>query len=252
MALNDWKSSVDNSENYRSTTLDCASALRLNPNNIKAHYRSASALLALNKITEASDICMRGLQLDPENTALKKLNEMVQSRKEAEELKARKRAMEERKREKQRFMLNVAFKARNINMRGSAKAPDLEGAEIHLSPDPMDPKSMLVFPVVFLYPMYAQSDFVREFAEKDTLIDHLSYIFPLPWDTKQEYQINSVDCYMETSSGGMAKIGKKLSLLQALTNGKTQVEDGLVKIHVVPTGLAGKWIEEMKKRKPGG
>lgn len=167
-------------------------------------------------------------------------------------MKARKRAVEEYKTEKKKFMLATALKARNITLRGSLRAPDLEDAEIHLSPDPMDPKSMLVFPVVFLYPLHAQSDFVKQFAEKDTVIDHLSYIFPLPWDTKQEYRIDSVDCFMDTASGGMAKIGKRLSLLQALTTGKVQIVDGLVKIHVVPTSLTEKWIEEMKKRKAGG
>jgi Cns1/TTC4 Wheel domain len=209
-------------------------------------------LLALNKTTEASDVCLRGLKLEPNNAALKRLNETVQARKEEEDLKGRKRAIEEYKQEKKKFMLATALKARNIKLRGSPQAPDLEDAEIRLSPDTMDPKSMLVFPVVFLYPVHAQSDFVKQFAEKDPIIDHLNYMFPLPWDTKQEYRIDSVDCYMDTTSGGMAKIGKRLSLLEALTTGKTQIADGLVKIHVVPTPLAGKWIEEMKKRKGGG
>jgi Cns1/TTC4 Wheel domain len=183
---------------------------------------------------------------------MRKLKETVQSRKEVEDVRARKRAIEEDKMKKKQLMLATALKARKINVQGSAKAPDLEDAEIHLSPDAMDPKSMLVFPVVFLYPMHAQSDFVKQFAEKDAIIDHLSYIFPLPWDTSQEYQVNSVECYMDTASGGMAKIGKKLSLLQALTTGKTHIVDGLVRIHVVPVSMASKWIEETKKRKPGG
>ncbi len=208
-------------------------------------------MLALNKTAEASDVCLRGLRLESGNLALKKLNKTVQSRQEIEDLKARKRAIEEYKKQKKQFMLTTALKARNINLRGSAKPPDLEDAEIQLSPDPMDPKSMLVFPVVLLYPMHAQSDFVKQFAEKDTIIDHLSFIFPLPWDTKQEYRLDTVDCYMDTTSRGMAKIGKKLSLLEALTTGKTQIVNGLVRIHVVPISLAGKWVEEMKKRKAG-
>ena len=181
--------------------------------------------------------------------ALKKLNESIQSRRDREELKAQKRASGEYKKKEKEFMLATALKARRINLQGSAAAPDLEDAEIHLSPNPVDPKSMLVFPVVFLYPMHAQSDFVKKFAEEDTITDHLSYIFPLPWDTKQEYQIHLVECYMDTTSGGMAKVGKRLSLLQALTTAKTQILDGLVRIHVLPTFMAGKWVEEVKKRR---
>src|SRR6201999_1882258 len=55
---------ADLSENYRSTTFDCAAALRLNPSNIKAYYRSASALFALDKVLEALDVASRGIKLD--------------------------------------------------------------------------------------------------------------------------------------------------------------------------------------------
>lgn len=196
-------------------------------------------------------MCLRGLKLEPDNVALKRLNDKVQSRSDIEDLKARKRAIDKHNREKKEFVLDAALKARRIKVRGSSQGPDLEDAEIHLSPDPMDPKSMLVFPVVFLYPMHAQSDLVKHFPEKDTITEHLSYIFPLPWDAKQEYQVGLVDCYMDTTSGGMARIGKGLNLLQAITTAKTQIMDGLVRIYVVPTSTAGKWIEEMKKRRAG-
>ncbi|KPM39796.1 hypothetical protein AK830_g6797, partial [Neonectria ditissima] len=39
--------------NYRSCWTDCAGAMRLNPGNVKAHYRSARALLAVGRIAEA-------------------------------------------------------------------------------------------------------------------------------------------------------------------------------------------------------
>ena len=47
----------------------------------------------------------------------------------------------------------------------------------------------------------------------------------------------------------MIKVGKKASLLQALAGGKTEIVDGLVKIHVVPNSLTPKFVEEVKKRK---
>lgn len=134
-------------------------------------------------------------------------------------------------------------------LKWSEKPPDLEDSEIHLSPDRLSPKSMLVFPVVLLYPMHNQSDFIKSFTEKDKLVDHLSYILPLPWDTAKEYKLDTVECYMDTPMGGLIKVGKKLSLLQALANGKTVVMDALVKIHVVPAKLAAKWIEEVKRKK---
>lgn len=125
----------------------------------------------------------------------------------------------------------------------------MEDAGIHLSPDPLSPESTLVFPAVFLYPMDAQSDFIKSFAETNSIADHLDYIFPLPWDSRQEYKSESVDCYMETVAGGLIKAGKKLPLLKLLAGGKVEVVDEIVRINIVPTSKAGIWIEEMKKKK---
>ncbi|UKZ73765.1 hypothetical protein TrVFT333_001415 [Trichoderma virens FT-333] len=50
-------------QNYRSCWTDCAAALRLNPRNVKAYYRSGKALLAVDRIEEADDVCARGWRL---------------------------------------------------------------------------------------------------------------------------------------------------------------------------------------------
>jgi hypothetical protein len=73
----------------------------------------------------------------------------------------------------------------------------------------------------------------------------------LPWDIKQEYTINGVDCFMETVTGGLIKAGKKLPLLQILSGGKVEVVDELVRIYVIPTSKSAKFIAEMKARKEG-
>jgi hypothetical protein len=48
-------------ENYGKVLIDCSKALKLNPKNIKAYYRSVKALYALDKIEEAIDCCEHGL-----------------------------------------------------------------------------------------------------------------------------------------------------------------------------------------------
>jgi len=60
-------------KNYRSCTLDCTAALGINPKNIKAYYRSAKALLALNRIKDADEACAKGLELDSGNAPLQAL-----------------------------------------------------------------------------------------------------------------------------------------------------------------------------------
>ncbi|KAL1981995.1 hypothetical protein VTN96DRAFT_1961 [Rasamsonia emersonii] len=236
-------------KNYRSTTLDCAQALKVNPKNIKAYYRSSMALLALDKVDEAEDAASRGLSIEPNNKSLQQVASKIAARKKVlEEIAAKKRAEEERKR-KEKQLLNTALQARQIRVRKTKDAPDMDDARVQLTPDPLSPESTLVFPTMFLYPVDAQSDFIKAFAETDRIADHLEYLFPLPWDSKQEYQLSTVDCYMETATGGLIKAGKKIPLLQILSGGKVEVVDDLVKIIVVPTAKAPKWIEEFKARK---
>jgi hypothetical protein len=97
--------------------------------------------------------------------------------------------------------------------------------------------------------MDAQTDFIKAFSEMDRIFDHLEYLFPLPWDVKHEYQASSVDCFMETITGGLIKAGKKLPFLQILSGGKVEVVDDLVKIIVVPASKSQRFIEEFKVRK---
>ncbi|KAK7887752.1 HSP70/90 co-chaperone [Exophiala xenobiotica] len=236
-------------KNYRSTTLDCAATLRINPSNIKAHFRSASALFALDKVLEALDVASRGIKIDPDNVALKKLLGQIRARAQVKEEQDRRRLAEQRRKRQEQIVLEAALKARNIQLRGSKHAPNLEDAVIRLSPDPLSPKSLLEFPVMLLYPMHNQSDFIKAWAEKDAIVHHLSYILPLPWDTENAYKQSTVDCYMDTVGGGLMKIGKKLTLLEALSNGKTEIVDGLVRIYVVPVSLASQWIAEVKRKK---
>ena len=144
----------------------------------------------------------------------------------------------------------TALKARNIKLRGSGKVPpNMADAELRLVPDPLSPKSTLEFPTMFLYPVHNQSDFIKAFAEADTILDHLSYMLPAPWDTKGEYKAGSIDCFMDTISGGMIKAGKKVPLLEILGGDNVEVLDGLVRIYVVPTQSVSKWIAEVKSKR---
>ncbi|KAJ5941840.1 hypothetical protein N7516_002008 [Penicillium verrucosum] len=237
--------------NYRSCTLDCAVALKFNPKNVKAFYRSSLALFKLDKVAEAEDAAARGLAIDPESKALQESAKKIAERKALLERAAARKKAEEEKLRKQNMVLSTALRARQIRTRKTDQPPDMEDAKIRLVPDPLSPESTIEFPVVFLYPMEAQSDFIKAFSEMNAIEDHLSYIFPLPWDTKKEYTLEGVECFMQTVSGGLIKAGKKLPLLQILSGAKVEVLDELVSIHVVPLSKTGKYIAEMKARKTG-
>lgn len=240
--------------NFRSCTLDCAAALRLNPKNIKALYRSARALLAVQKIPEADDACARGLEIDPSNAPLQALaKEIIATN---EKVVAKKRAEEERlaKERRKKLLLQTALEARGIKLRssgGDSRPPDMEDARVRLAPDELDPKSALVFPTLLLYPCHAETDFIKAFSERESLAGHFGYVFPLPWDRTGEYAVGKVECYMESVSGGLVKVGGKVPLLEVLGGGKVEVVDELVKVFVVPKGRAEGWVREWKARKAG-
>ncbi|ODA76303.1 hypothetical protein RJ55_08148 [Drechmeria coniospora] len=236
--------------NYRSCWLDCAAALRLNPRNIKACYRSARALLAVDRVDEADDVCAAGLALDPDNKPLREAAADIAKR--ARLLAAKKAAEEARiataqHREK---LLEAALAARNIPTRRTDKPPEMADMKLALVPDPDDPRSTLSFPTVLLYPLQMESDVIKGFEETQSLGDHLAYILPPPWDEKAAYgNAAAVSCFVETRDGGLLKMGKRVPLLQVLGTGRVEVVDEVLRIFVLPTAEADAWVTLFKSQR---
>lgn len=220
----------------------------LNPKNVKAWYRAASACLALDKIAEAQDACTSGLQFDASNAALQTLSAKVAARRDhLAALEQTRRARAERE-ASERATLSLALRQRNVVVKKTNSPPEMEDANISLN-DPNDADSELTFPVLFLYPLAGQTDFVKAVGEQESLSQHLEYILPVPWDEAQEYKLDDVECYMETTAGGLIKAGKKLGLIKLLGSGKLGIVDGLVRVFVVPKAKASEWIEQFKLRR---
>lgn len=234
-------------ENYRACWLDCTAALRLNPRSIKAYYRAARALLKVDRIEEADDMCARGLSFDDENKSLRSVAADIVKR--AEQLDAKRKREQEREmtEKRQDVLLKAALKARNIPTRSTDKPPEMEDAKLCLVPDPNDPRSRVSFPTLLLYPVNYESDFIKSFEETQTLEDHLGYVFPLPWDESGVYTLANVNAYIETKDGGLLKMGKRVPLLKVLSTGKVEVVDQVVKIFVLPVDKADAWIKNYKE-----
>lgn len=82
------------SENYGSVLKDCSKAIQSNPHSSKAFYRSALALIALDRPEEAVDCCDHCLAFDKDNAGVQA------TRERAEKLAAEKAAKEEEKKRK--------------------------------------------------------------------------------------------------------------------------------------------------------
>ncbi|ETS83298.1 hypothetical protein PFICI_05174 [Pestalotiopsis fici W106-1] len=236
-------------KNYRSCWLGGAAALKLNPANVKALYRSARALLAVDRIEEADDACARGLALDESNKALQAVARDIIARSEHVAAQRRREAERLAREERRAALLKAAIAARGIRTRSTDKPPEMEDARLRLVPDEDDPTSSLSFPTVLLYPADLETDFIKAFNEQESLADHLSYVFPLPWDQKREYTLAGVECYMDTVSGGLIKVGKKAPLLKVLSSDKVEVVDEVVRIFVLPKAKAESWVQEYKSKK---
>ena len=238
-------------ENYRSCTLDCLAALEISPRNTKAHYRMASAFLTLSKLDEAFAACSAGLSVDASNAALLKLKEKIRAKKGVEDASRKKKADEDERARKEASALAEALRIRSIRVRKTGEPPEIGDAVVKLTPDPLSTTSSLGFPVMLLYPLHMQSDFIKAFGEEQTLQGHLEYLLPLPWDSGAEYTLKSTEAYMETVEGGLIKWGKKVELLKVLSGGKVEVLDGIVRVNLLPKARAPEWIKSMKARRAG-
>ncbi|KAF8913728.1 40S ribosomal protein S7 [Gymnopilus junonius] len=245
-------------QNYGSVLRDCSKAISLNPKCSKAYYRSALALIALERSEEALDCCNRCLSYDADNAGVKSVRERAVKMKEEKERTEREKQERLRKEEEQKLAMKRALRERNLiifNKPGGSVNPTAPHFD---SEDPTG--STLVLPVFFLYPQHATSDIISDFAEDTTFGAHVEAMFPpqVPppeWDKKGEYTTNNLVIYAPTHRKRLLKVGKKMTLRDVCNAAKAkegqpldglELKDGCLSFAVVPKGeVESKWVEEM-------
>ncbi|KAJ7162561.1 hypothetical protein C8R43DRAFT_990664 [Mycena crocata] len=246
-------------KNNGSVLRDCSKALSINPKSSKAFYRSAMALIALERTEEALDCCDRCLKFDPENKSVQTVRLRGQQLKAALEKKEQDRLEKLQRAKEAKYKLNTAFRERNLIL-----IPKKDGTQNPFAPhfDPEDPtESSLIIPVFFLYPQHATSDVIPEFVEDTPFAAHLSTMFPPKapapnWDVKEEYVDGKLVIYAMTHRKRLLKVGKKMTLRDVCTAAKAkdgelrdglEVKDGCLTFAVLPKGdVEKKWVEEYK------
>ncbi|KAL7665582.1 Cns1/TTC4 wheel domain-containing protein [[Candida] zeylanoides] len=241
-------------KNYRSCIEDCKKVLVVDPTNVKACYRSGRALFAVERFDEAKEILRYGLSLDPENASLKDVLHKVEVKQESLKQAKLKREKEQRECEMRESILQNAIKLRHyLVIKSSRPAELLENAQIRLE-DPLDHESQLIFPAMIVYPTLDEFDFVNEVSELSTPLEILETVLnrPKEWFANpkhKDFVPRKLECFMETESGGLVKLGKKVAVNEVLMADKPSVPlfDNSLRLYVVPKIEAAAWISTWNK-----
>ncbi|PFH52578.1 hypothetical protein AMATHDRAFT_189237 [Amanita thiersii Skay4041] len=247
-------------KNYGSTLRDCSKALNINPNSSKAYYRSALALLALERVEEALDCCIRCLSYDIGNESMQNVKETVLRMKAEKEERENQRQERIRREQETERKLNLAFKERSLIL---LHKPDGSSNPMNPSFDPEDSsRRTMIFPVFFLYPQYATSDVISQFVEDTPFMAYLGNMFPPQapppdWDTEREYNEGNLVIYAMTHRKRLLRVGKKMTLRDIFNASRAkegeprdglELKDGCLTFVVLPRGdVEKKWVEEYKR-----
>lgn len=237
--------------NYRSSLLDCRLALKNLPEHYKAIDRAIECCIKLKRHKECMDWCEKGIEITKSsNETVERLEKLQYSRAQAEkrfreaERNKRKEEAAARKAKAEDQTLISAIQSRGIKIKVDVASHD-EGANSMANMTDIEPchpaalqkkvklmtdesgSSVLVWPVLFLYPEHGETDFIEQFTETDTLGDHLSLMFdqsePPPWDTDAKYRSSTdIHMYFEDSRcearPTLVKVDTKKCLLTVLSS----------------------------------
>ncbi|KAK3818840.1 MAG: hypothetical protein J3Q66DRAFT_312606 [Benniella sp.] len=222
--------------NFRMVLTDCSKALKLNPTNVKALFRSAKALAALEMYTESIDCCTHALKVEPNNQSIKEEMGKIQAEFDHKEKLLREKELREQRIREKKLKIKEALEKRNIKTAATPGFKPDHPHEIQLDEE----LDQLTVPTFFLYPEHNESDLIQAFNEQDKIGEQLAEIFydPAPWDPEHKYKPETVQTYFETedSSGniGLLKVGLNVKFLTVLSHSKHVLRDGLARLIVVP------------------
>ena len=157
------------------------------------------------------DWCDRGLELDPGHEELLRMRGEAVTSLKAAERDERRRALEAKRRKVEEGLVLDLIKARGIRVASVKEGPS--GALALADLEPCHPAAVqkrvhvvdnsLVWPVLFLYPEFGETDFIEEFGENDQFGSHLETMFGTdverpPWDANNRLVVisNMTMCFI--------------------------------------------------------
>lgn len=197
--------------NYRSAFKDCIFARKFKADHFKAILRGAQCCAKTSNHVDTMRWCAAGCLLVPDHKELTELKLKAETAKRVQDRDERKQAAQERKEEETTVKLVQVIESRHIHLatiKRSAKTAHLNPALLY-DLDPLHPsgacvqldeKGVLYWPVIFMYPEYAQTDFIESFCENHRFEDHLITIFGVEaalWDVEHKYTPDGIQIYFQ-------------------------------------------------------
>ncbi|XP_053618136.1 DNA polymerase interacting tetratricopeptide repeat-containing, protein of 47 kDa [Plodia interpunctella] len=190
-------------KNYRSSLFDSEKALSFNPNHTKARIRAAKSALEAAKFDTCIEHCKILLESNKNDKEITELLNTAKKKKLIQKRDQRKKEKQDAKMSEQKEGVIKAIIERGIKISNcdgeddidlSKLEPSLPGAHdsiVHIE------DGILKWPVLFLYPEYQMTDFVKACPENVPLLNQLEQLFPAPWDENNKYSCDCVNVYFE-------------------------------------------------------
>ncbi|XP_026750512.2 DNA polymerase interacting tetratricopeptide repeat-containing, protein of 47 kDa [Galleria mellonella] len=229
-------------KNYRSALYDSEKALSFNPNHIKAMLRAAKSAIEIAKYDLAIEHCQKYLVIQPKDKETIDLMNAAKKKKLIQERDQRKKERLETKNNEQkdaviRLIIERGIKISNCDDEDdidlSKLEPNLPGAHdamVHID------NAILKWPVLFLYPEYQMTDFIKACPENVPLLNQLEQLFPAPWDQENKYSCEKINVYFEGYDKMPHVIKPSKNLGEILLTKYFEVKAGTPAFFVLPRG----------------
>ena len=231
---------------------DCEAALKINPKNIKACFRMASALISLNKLDEAEEACKLGLTFTTEKSHFELLlKRIINKRATKSELKKYEQEMVVVRQLEKEFLDSI-LSQRGVKRRETDAKPDLGKGKLKFIQNSLDSTNDLGIPMMVFYPIHEKVDLIEQFNETGNLEECMETVFPLPWDMKDQYTTETVAGFLETWEGNVIQWPEGLTLeyfLYGSENRQVEIVDDHLKMYLVPKKKIRAWRNTLPKDK---
>jgi len=244
--------------NYRSSFNDCALAIKLKEDHFKAIKRGAQCCYQLKRFSDCIKWSKKALELEANDNEIQTiLEKSTQELKEAERNARRELTRKNKKNKADLKLLNGLrsreIKLKDIDLNKISLENEEQVAEVIVKLTPILPaafkqkvhfsseaENTLIWPVLFMYPEYGETDLIEEFEESgQTFSDHLQAMFghgiERPnWDISNKYHPERLKVYFEDRVTNPDKValvsvknGQNSTLSEVMSDERFEIVNGL-------------------------